>query len=153
VGGADQPAGAVRRDATGLGQVEQAGAVQSADGLRLNHIAMARGQGRHLGAKTLEDGSDGTGDRGHGATSSTSPQATAVAASTSAPESAIQQARRRPMRRGIEAVPPAPGISPIDTSGSRNTASALATTRAAAAGTSIPAPTHAPCSRAVSRGP
>ena len=57
------------------------------------------------------------------------------------------------MRRGKLAVPPAPGIRPMATSGRRNVAPGRAVTRHAAAGTSMPAPTQAPCRRAVSRSP
>jgi len=44
------------------------------------------------------------------------------------------------------AVPPAPGISPIPTSGRRIAVSGAARTRPAKADSSIPAPTQAPCS-------
>lgn len=41
-------------------------------------------------------------------------------------------------------VPPAPGISPMATSGSVNVVPAAAITRPANAGSSTPAPTHGP---------
>ena len=49
------------------------------------------------------------------------------------------------MRRGMLTVPPAPGISPKPTSGSAKILSGLALIRPANAGSSMPAPIHAPC--------
>ncbi len=44
-------------------------------------------------------------------------------------------------------VPPAPGISPMATSGSRKVVPGAALTNPAKAGSSTPAPTHGPCTR------
>ena len=48
------------------------------------------------------------------------------------------------VRRGMLAVPPAPGTRPSPSSGSEITVAAWATTWPASAGTSMPAPMHAP---------
>ena len=55
------------------------------------------------------------------------------------------------MRAGMLTVPPAPGMRPIDSSGSRNRARSVAVTVAQNAASSIPAPTHAPSISAVAR--
>ena len=68
-----------------------------------------------------------------------------------APLSASQAVRWRPMRRGRLTVPPAPGTRPSATSGSWKKAPGSATTRRQKAGSSAPAPTQAPCTRASTR--
>ncbi len=55
------------------------------------------------------------------------------------------------MRLGRVAVPPAPGMSPMETSGNRIRVSGAATTRPAVAAISMPAPTQAPWTWAVVR--
>lgn len=85
--------------------------------------------------------------------SSTRPQPSACAALNVSPDRARYAVRSRPIRTGRLAVPPAPGISPIPTSGNRITVSGAASTRPANAASSIPAPTQAPCRCAVTRGP
>ena len=58
---------------------------------------------------------------------------------------ASQAVRWRPMRSVMLTVPPAPGIRPMATSGRVKVVAGSATTRAAKAGSSTPAPWQAPC--------
>ena len=69
---------------------------------------------------------------------STSPHRAAVTASSRVPVSASQAARCGPIRRGMLAVPPAPGISPMLTSGSDTVVPSAASTAPANALSSMP---------------
>jgi hypothetical protein len=66
-----------------------------------------------------------------GAISSTRPHRSAVAAGSRSPASISQAARQRPILRTTLTEPPAPGTSPMRTSGSAKNASGAATTRPA----------------------
>ena len=74
--------------------------------------------------------------------SSTRPQACAVAASMGRPEKASHAVRRRPMRRGRLTVPPAPGTRPRPISGSAICVSGAAT-HGVGEGGELDARTHA----------
>jgi len=82
---------------------------------------------------------------------STRPQSSAVAASMVVPVRHIRAACWRPMRRGTLTVPPAPGMSPMETSGRENVAESVASRLPAKAANSTPAPTAGPCTRTVRR--
>ena len=66
-----------------------------------------------------------------------------------APVRASHAVRWRPIRAGIDTVPPAPGMRPIETSGNRKVVSEAAVNSEAKDASSTPAPTQAPCTRAV----
>jgi hypothetical protein len=75
---------------------------------------------------------------------STRPHRAAVSASSAVPDKARYSVRHGPILRGMLTVPPAPGIRPMATSGSRNVVPGRAMTRPANAEISMPAPTQAP---------
>ena len=82
---------------------------------------------------------------------STRPQSSAVATSSVLSARHISRVLCRPMRRGIDTVPPLPGKRPIATSGRRQVVPGSQTTRAAKDDNSTPAPITLPCTCAVSR--
>ena len=61
-------------------------------------------------------------------------------------------ARAAPIRRGSSWVPPSPGITPTDTSGSPTTAVSSATTRSLSRASSKPAAEGVPATAAVTTG-